>query len=141
MAEIGSFALTLALALSVYSFLAGIVALSFQKQLQPAGSSIPRSARIAASLDSSFAAMLRRGSERLGETARRAGVATFACVFLAALILVICAFQDNFSIAYIFHHSNKDLSGPYKFAVLWSGQDGSLLFTDDRNGVATERPL
>jgi cytochrome c-type biogenesis protein CcmF len=128
MAEIGSFALYLALALSFYSFLAGIVALSFQKQPQPAGSSVPRSARIAASLDSSFTAMLRRGSERLGETARRAGIATFACVFLASLILVICAFQDNFSIAYIFHHSNRDLSGPYKFAVLWSGQEGSLLF-------------
>src|SRR5258708_2855923 len=128
MAEIGSFGLVVGLALSVYSFLAGIVALSFQRQLQPAGSSVPRSARISASLDGSFAAMLRRGSERLGETARRAGIATFACVFLASLILVICAFQDNFSIAYIFHHSNRELSGPYKFAVLWSGQEGSLLF-------------
>jgi len=25
-------------------------------------------------------------------------------------------------------HSNRDLPGPYKFAVLWSGQEGSLLF-------------
>jgi len=29
---------------------------------------------------------------------------------------------------YIFHHSNRDLPGPYKFATLWSGQEGSLLF-------------
>src|SRR5207248_11209059 len=72
--------------------------------------------------------MLRQGSERLGETARRAGIATFAAVFLASLVLVICAFRDDFSIAYIFHHSNRDLPGPYKFAVLWSGQEGSLLF-------------
>src|SRR5216683_2919396 len=100
MAQIGSYVLLLALALSAYSFLAGTMALVRQDQ----------------------------GSERMGETARRAGVATFVCVFLAALVLVICAFQDNFSIAYIFHHSNKDLSGPYKFAVLWSGQEGSLLF-------------
>src|SRR5258708_16756336 len=128
MAEIGSFALIVALALSVYSFLAGIVALSFQRQLQPAGSSVPRSARISASEEGSPAGVLGRGCERLGDPARRAGLATFACVFLAALILVICAFQDNFSIAYIFHHSNRDLSGPYKFAVLWSGQEGSLLF-------------
>ena len=49
-------------------------------------------------------------------------------VFLAALILVISAFQDDFSIAYIYHHSNRDLPGPYKFATLWSGQEGSLLF-------------
>jgi cytochrome c-type biogenesis protein CcmF len=100
MSQIGSFALLLALALSAYSFLAGVLALS-----RPGP-----------------------GSERLGETARRAGIATFAVVFLAALILVISAFQDDFSIAYIFHHSNRDLPAPYKFATLWSGQEGSLLF-------------
>ena len=100
MSQIGSFALLLALALSTYSFLAGVLALA-----RPGP-----------------------GSERLGETARRAGIATFAVVFLAALILVISAFQDNFSIAYIYHHSNRDLPAPYKFATLWSGQEGSLLF-------------
>src|SRR6266853_846739 len=100
MSQIGSFALLLALALSTCSFLAGVLALA-----RPGA-----------------------GSERLGETARRAGVATFAVVFLAALILVISAFQDDFSIAYIFHHSNRDLPAPYKFATLWSGQEGSLLF-------------
>jgi cytochrome c-type biogenesis protein CcmF len=100
MSQLGSFALLLALALSAYSFLAGILAL------------------------------VREGpsSARLSETARRAGIASFAVVFLAALVLVIAAFQDNFSIAYIFHHSNRDLPAPYKFAVLWSGQEGSLLF-------------
>ena len=133
MAEIGSFALLLALALSVYTFLAGIVALAFQNQPpQPApqsGSQIARRSGASASVDdSSWAAVLRRGSERIGETARRAGIATFAAVFLAAVVLVLCAFRDDFSIAYIFHHSNRDLSGPYKFAVLWSGQEGSLLF-------------
>src|SRR3954447_13225591 len=100
MPQIGSFALLLALALSTYSFLAGVLALA-----RPGA-----------------------GSERLGETARRAGIATFAVVFLAALILVLSAFQDNFSIAYIYHHSNRDLPAPYKFATLWSGQEGSLLF-------------
>ncbi len=102
MAQIGSFALLLALTLSAYSFLAGLLALAFPGQGQ--------------------------GSERLGETARRAGIATFTLVFLAALVLVISAFSDDFSIAYIFHHSNRDLPAPYKFAVLWSGQEGSLLF-------------
>ena len=98
MAELGSYALLFALALSGYSFIAGTVAL------------------------------LRPGSERLGETARRAGIAVFACVFLAALVLVVSAFHDDFSIAYILHHSNRDLPAPYKFATLWSGQEGSLLF-------------
>src|ERR1700746_3491307 len=98
--QIGSFALLLALALSVYSFLAGLFAL------------IER----------------RPGSERLGETARRAGIATFGAVLLAAVVLVVGVFSNDFSIAYIFHHTNKDLPGAYKFAALWSGQEGSLLF-------------
>jgi cytochrome c-type biogenesis protein CcmF len=100
MAQIGSYALLLALALSFYSFAAGILALLSQQ----------------------------RGSERLGETARRAGIVVFAAVLLASAVLVISAFRDDFSIAYIFHHSNRDLPAPYKFATLWSGQEGSLLF-------------
>ena len=100
MSELGSFVLLLALALSGYSFLAGLLALA---KRQP-------------------------GSERLGETARRAGIASFGAVFLAALVLVVSAFRNDFSIAYIFHHSNRNLPLPYKFAVLWSGQEGSLLF-------------
>jgi len=100
MAQIGSFALLLALACSAYCVIAGVIALVNNKAFAPP----------------------------LGETARRAGIATFALVFLAALLLVVAAFENNFSIAYIFHHSNRDLPAPYKFAVLWSGQEGSLLF-------------
>ncbi len=100
MSIIGSFALLLALMLSGYSFVAGALAL-FRKDA---------------------------ASARLSETARRAGIATFAVVFLAAVVLVVAAFDNDFSIAYIFHHSNRDLPGPYKFATLWSGQEGSLLF-------------
>ncbi len=100
MSQIGSFALLLALALSAYSFLAGALALAKPGPV----------------------------SERLGETARRAGIATFALVLLAAIVLVTSAFQDDFSIAYIYHHSNRDLPAAYKFATLWSGQEGSLLF-------------
>ena len=127
MAALGSFALLLALALSVYTFLAGIIALVFQNPAPAPGRLTPGRATPVADR-TSFAALLRQGSERIGETARRAGIATFGAVFLASLILVICAFQDRFDIAYIFHHSNRDLPGPYKFAVLWSGQEGSLLF-------------
>jgi cytochrome c-type biogenesis protein CcmF len=101
MAQIGSFALLLALALSAYSFGGGLLALLFQD-------------------DSDW--------EWVGETARRAGVAAFGAVLLAAIALVVSAFRDDFTIAYIFHHSNRDLPAPYKFATLWSGQEGSLLF-------------
>src|SRR5437868_13194975 len=100
MAQIGSFALLLALGLSAYSFGAGLLAL------------FGRDA----------------GSLRLSETARRAGIAAFGAVLVAAVVLVTAAFSDDFSIAYIFHHSNRDLPAPYKFATLWSGQEGSLLF-------------
>src|SRR3954470_8941492 len=100
MAELGSFVLLLALVLSGYSFIAGLVALV---RKQP-------------------------GSERLSETARRAGIASFGAVFLGAVILVTAAFRNDFSISYILHHSNRDLPLPYKFATLWSGQEGSLLF-------------
>jgi cytochrome c-type biogenesis protein CcmF len=75
MAQIGSFALLFALALSMYSFGVGMIALFFP------GDPL---------------------WERLGE--------------------------NDFSIAYILHHSNRDLPRAYKFAALWSGQEGSLLF-------------
>jgi cytochrome c-type biogenesis protein CcmF len=100
MPQLGSFAVLFALALSVYALFAGGLAL-----LRPDAA-----------------------GERLGETARRAGIATFFAVALAALCLVTAAFQNDFSVAYIFHHSNRDLPAPYKFAALWSGQEGSLLF-------------
>ena len=98
--QIGSFALLLALGLAGYSFIVGAMAL-----INPGPV-----------------------SDRLTETARRAGIAVFGTVLLASVVLVTAAFSDNFSVAYIFHHSNRDLPAPYKFAVLWSGQEGSLLF-------------
>jgi cytochrome c-type biogenesis protein CcmF len=100
MSQIGSFLLLLALALSAYSCLFGSIAL-FRR-------------------DTLFIL--------IGETARRAGIASFVAVLLAGGILVNAAFSNDFSIAYIFQHSNRDLPGPYKFATLWSGQEGSLLF-------------
>jgi cytochrome c-type biogenesis protein CcmF len=99
-ALLGSFALLFALACSAYSFVVGVIAIVNKRFL----------------------------TLTLGETARRAGIASFAIVFLAAVVLVVAAFQNDFSIAYIFHHSNRDLPAPYKFATLWSGQEGSLLF-------------
>src|SRR5436190_3641742 len=101
MAFTGNFALLLAFALSVYCFGAGLLALLTPDE---------------------------PNSQRLSETARRAGVVVFGAVLLAAIALVVSAFRDDFSIAYIFHHSNRDLPAPYKFATLWSGQEGSLLF-------------
>jgi cytochrome c-type biogenesis protein CcmF len=100
MALLGSFALVLALALCGYSLVAGIAGLFL------AGAK----------------------GQRLSESARRAGIAVWAAVTLAAACLALAAFRNDFSIAYILQHSNRDLPIAYKFAALWSGQEGSLLF-------------
>ncbi len=65
--------------------------------------------------------------ERLADTARRAGIACFVAVTGAAFALVWSVFTNDFSITYILEHSNRALPIPYKFAALWSGQEGSLL--------------
>jgi cytochrome c-type biogenesis protein CcmF len=62
------------------------------------------------------------------KSARQAGMATCALIFLATGSLVYLFFSDNFSIAYVVAHSNRDLAPLYKIAALWSGQEGSLLF-------------
>ncbi len=100
MPQLGSFALLFALVLGGYSLVAGAISLFHDDNR----------------------------SERLGETARRAGIGTFFCLTVAAAALVTSAFRNDFSVAYILHHSNRDLPVLYKFAVLWSGQEGSLLF-------------
>jgi cytochrome c-type biogenesis protein CcmF len=67
------------------------------------------------------------GAGRLGETARRAGIASFVALTSAAFALVWAAFTNDYSVSYILHHTNRDLSTSYKFSALWSGQEGSLL--------------
>ncbi|MEO5936217.1 MAG: cytochrome c biogenesis protein CcsA, partial [Terriglobales bacterium] len=67
-------------------------------------------------------------ADRLAETARRAGIASFIAVFAAAMALVISVLNNDFSLAYIRDHSNIELPVAYKVSALWSGQEGSLLF-------------
>jgi cytochrome c-type biogenesis protein CcmF len=97
---LGSFCLLFALALAGYCFVVGIIAAVRKDAV----------------------------GYRLAETARRAGMASFIAVLVAAGALVCAALTDDFSVAYILHHSNRALPAPYKFAVLWSGQEGSILF-------------
>lgn len=105
MAAFGSFALLIALALAAYNLLAGTLALRLIATGQPA----------------------RISPERLADTARRAGIAGFVAITAAAFALVWSVFTNDFSITYIMEHSNRALPAPYKFAALWSGQEGSLL--------------
>ena len=62
------------------------------------------------------------------KSARNAGMAVCALIALASASLVYLFFTDNYSIAYVASHSNRDLPAFYKVAAFWSGQEGSLLF-------------
>jgi cytochrome c-type biogenesis protein CcmF len=106
MPEFGSFTLLLALALSVYTLVMG-------------GVSLWRTRGVAAGVD--------RQADKLGETARRAGISSFIALTCAAFALVWASFTNDYSVSYILHHTNRDLSTAYKFSALWSGQEGSLL--------------
>lgn len=106
MPEFGSFALLLALTLSAYTLVVGGIALRRQVAAGAAGSD---------------------AADRLGETARRAGMASFVAVTGAAFALVWASFTNDYSLSYILHHTNRSLPSAYKFSALWSGQEGSLL--------------
>ena len=75
MAAFGSFAILLGLVLCVYNFVVGAFALR----------------QIAVHPHASF------GSERLAESARRAGIGSFLALSAAAFALVYCAFTNDFS--------------------------------------------
>ncbi len=105
MATFGSLSLLVALVLAFYNLAAGTIAL----RMLAVGRAGPVS------------------PERLADTARRAGIACFVATTGAAFALVWSVFTNDFSITYILEHSNRALPAAYKFAALWSGQEGSLL--------------
>ncbi|MGO9317457.1 MAG: heme lyase CcmF/NrfE family subunit [Terracidiphilus sp.] len=119
MAAFGSFALLVALALATYNLLAGALALRLIATGQPAPTPTSK--------NRSLGTPARVSPERLADTARRAGIAGFAAITAAAFALVWSVFANDFSITYILEHSNRALPAAYKFAALWSGQEGSLV--------------
>jgi cytochrome c-type biogenesis protein CcmF len=62
------------------------------------------------------------------KSARQAVLAVCILVTLATAALVYLFLTDNFAIAYVANHSSYAQPLFYKFAALWSGQEGSLLF-------------
>ena len=101
----GSVSLFLALALTVYTLLAGTLSLW----------AIANGRALAIA------------PERIRETARRAGIASFVAVTCAAFALTWAFFTNDFSLDYVLHHSSRALPGFYKFSSIWAGQEGSLL--------------
>ena len=55
-------------------------------------------------------------------------MAACSLIFLATFSVVYLFVTDNFSMAYVASHSNRDLATFFKVVALWSGQEGSLLF-------------
>jgi cytochrome c-type biogenesis protein CcmF len=104
MPEFGSFSLLLALVLSAYTLIFGAIALLRSSATQR--------------IDS---------ASRLGETARRAGIGSFIAMTCAAFALVWASYTNDYSVAYIMHHTNRSLASWYKFSAIWSGQEGSLV--------------
>jgi cytochrome c-type biogenesis protein CcmF len=105
MPSFGSFSLSLALVLCAYAVFAGAIslwALATRRELAVA-------------------------PDRLRETSRRAGLASFVCVTAAAFALIWASYTNDYSVDYILHHTNRALAWYYKFSALWSGQEGSLL--------------
>jgi len=62
------------------------------------------------------------------KSARNAGFAVCALVWMGMASLVYLFFTNNFAVAYVAQHSNRDLPAFYKVSAVWSGQEGSLLF-------------
>jgi cytochrome c-type biogenesis protein CcmF len=58
----------------------------------------------------------------------RAVYATFACVSLATVGLLVALITSDFSFRYVTSFTSANLPVPYKVTALWGGQAGSLLF-------------
>jgi cytochrome c-type biogenesis protein CcmF len=67
-------------------------------------------------------------SLRVVRSAERASLAFFVMITLAVAAVEYVILTNNFHSAYVAAHSNRALPIYYKVAVLWSGQEGSLLF-------------
>ena len=67
-------------------------------------------------------------SPRMLKSAERAALAFFVMITLAVVALEYLILTDDFHNAYVAGHSNRALPTYYKVAVLWAGQEGSLLF-------------
>jgi len=68
------------------------------------------------------------GRRDLVKSGEHAVYAVFLFVTLSVAALVSLLMKSDFSIEYVANYSNRDLNVFYKFAALWGGQNGSLLF-------------
>ncbi len=69
----------------------------------------------------------RRQNVYLIRSGERAVYAIWGLLSLASALLVYALLTDDFRLAYVAKHSNRDLPTFYKFTAWWGGQEGSLL--------------
>ena len=104
-----------------------------------AGSAVPslgalgHPAAIAALAFAALASLLlfAAGRSKRPDLARAGRRALFACAGftgLSALSLITALFAHDFRFDYVVNYSSRSLTGPYTFAALWGGMEGSLLF-------------
>ena len=69
-----------------------------------------------------------RRNGRLTQSSFNSVLAVAALVTIASAILWYGILTDKFQLVYVWNHSERSLPTIYKFAVIWGGQQGSLLF-------------
>lgn len=62
------------------------------------------------------------------ESARRSVYVVWSLVTVASGLLLYALITSDFRLAYVAAHSNRDMTGNFKFTAWWGGQEGSLLF-------------
>ncbi|HEX4996742.1 MAG TPA: heme lyase CcmF/NrfE family subunit, partial [Terriglobia bacterium] len=67
-------------------------------------------------------------NDRLIASGRNAAVGAFIATTAAIVTLGYLFVTDDFSVAYVAGHSNRDLPTYFKISAIWGGQEGSLLF-------------
>jgi cytochrome c-type biogenesis protein CcmF len=70
----------------------------------------------------------RTGRREIAKSGERAVYMMFGFVVLAVACLEVLIMRSDFSVEYVAEYSNRTLPFFYKFASLWGGQKGSLLF-------------
>ena len=64
----------------------------------------------------------------MSDTSFHAVYAVAALTISAAIILWYALLSDSFQLSYVWNHSERAMPIGYKFAAIWGGQAGSLLF-------------
>src|SRR5215471_9521726 len=70
----------------------------------------------------------RQGDGPLASVARRAFYAAAVGLVGASAVLLVALLGRDFSLAYVFEHSDRSLSLPLTAAAFYGGQEGSLLY-------------